>query len=75
MFHGRVICNIRAFIAALEFCEWVQVGIDVYGTHQNFNVKSFNEVFKLLVCEMFEKLRIPDHDQKISFITQEPKFD
>ena len=31
--------NLRAFAAASEFCEWVQVGIDVYEPQQNYNLK------------------------------------
>ena len=33
MFHGKISA------AATEFCEWVQVGIDVYTPHRKYQVK------------------------------------
>ena len=35
MFHGIKF----GVSAASEFCEWVQVGIDVYITHRKYHVK------------------------------------
>ena len=34
------IFKLGASVAASEFCEWVQVGIDVYITHRKYQVKS-----------------------------------
>ena len=34
------IFKLGAFAAASEFCEWVQVGIDVYIPHHKYQVKS-----------------------------------
>ena len=39
MFHGRISLNSVASAAATEFCEWVQVGIDVYIPHRKYQVK------------------------------------
>ena len=36
MFHGRISLN----SGTCEFCEWVQVGIDVYIPHRKYQVKS-----------------------------------
>ena len=38
MLHGRISLN-SASAAASEFCEWVQVGIDVYIPHRKYQVK------------------------------------
>ena len=38
MFHGRISLNL-VLLAASEFCEWVHVGIDVYISHQKYQVK------------------------------------
>ena len=38
MFHGRISLN-SASATASEFCEWVQVGIDVYTPHRKYQVK------------------------------------
>ena len=35
-----VIFKLSASAAASEFCEWVQVGIDVYIPHHKYQVKS-----------------------------------
>ena len=37
MFHGRISLNSSA--AASEFCEWVQVGIDVCIPHRKYHIK------------------------------------
>ena len=34
------IVELGAFASASEFCEWVQVGIDVYIPHREYHVKS-----------------------------------
>ena len=39
MFHGRISLKLSATAAASEFCEWVQVGIDVYIPHRKYQVK------------------------------------
>ena len=39
MFHGRISFKLGAFAAASEFCERVQVGIDVYIPHRKYQVK------------------------------------
>ena len=40
MFHGRIyIFKLGASAAASEFCEWGQVGIDVYIPHRKYQVK------------------------------------
>ena len=39
MFHGRIFLKLSASAAASEFCEWVQVGIDVYTSHRKYQVK------------------------------------
>ena len=40
MFHGRISLKLGASAAASEFCEWVQVGIDVYIPHRKHQVRS-----------------------------------
>ena len=39
MFHGEDIFKLGASAAASEFCEWVQIGIDVYIPHRKYQVK------------------------------------
>ena len=39
MFLGRISLNLVRSAAATEFCEWVQVGIDVYIPHRKYRVK------------------------------------
>ena len=39
MFHGKIKLSASAATAS-EFCEWVQIGIDVYIPHRNFAVNS-----------------------------------
>ena len=39
MFHGRISLKFSASATASEFCEWVQVGIDVYTPHRKYQVK------------------------------------
>ena len=36
--------------AASEFCEWVQVGIDVYIPHRKYQVKSHSSPWFLAAC-------------------------
>ena len=36
---GEDIFKLSAFAAASEFCEWVQIGVDVYIPHSNYQVK------------------------------------
>ena len=36
MFHGRISLKLGASAAATEFCEWVQVAIDVYIPHRKY---------------------------------------
>ena len=44
------IFKLGAFAAATEFCEWVQVGIDVYIPHRKYKVKPHSlHGFQLLV--------------------------
>ena len=38
--HGRISLNLVYSAAASEFCEWAQVGIDVYIPHWKYQVKS-----------------------------------
>ena len=33
------IFKLKAFAAASEFCEWVQIGIDVYIPHKKYQMK------------------------------------
>ena len=40
MFHGGDIFKLGASAAAGEFCEWVQVGIDVYTSHRKYQAKA-----------------------------------
>ena len=45
-----LIFKLSAFAAASEFCEWVQVGIDVYIPHRKYQVKPhYLHGFQLLV--------------------------
>ena len=39
MFHGGDIFKLSAPAAASEFCEWVQVGVNVYIPHRKYHVK------------------------------------
>ena len=43
------IFKLSASAAASEFCEWVQVGIDVYIPHKKYQVKPHVHGFQLLV--------------------------
>ena len=36
LFHGMILFNLVACAAASAFCEWVQVGIDEYVSHQKY---------------------------------------
>ena len=36
---------LSAFAAASEFCEWVQVGIDVYISHRKYQVKPHSSIW------------------------------
>ena len=49
MFHGRIFLN-SASAAASEFCEWVQVGIDVYIPHLKYQVKPQSSPWFSAVC-------------------------
>ena len=48
MFRGRISLN-SASAAASKFCEWFQVGIDVYIPHRKYQVKLHPHGFQLLV--------------------------
>ena len=37
-----MIFSLSVFAAAIEFCEWVQVRIDVYIPHHEYQVKSYS---------------------------------
>ena len=43
------IFKLKASAAASEFCEWVQVGTDVYIPHRKYQVKPHLHGFQLLV--------------------------
>ena len=49
MFHGRISLN-SASAAASEFCEWVQVGIDVYIPHGKYQVKPHSSSWFSAAC-------------------------
>ena len=40
----------RASAAATEFCEWVQVGIDVYIPHRKYQFKPYSSAWFLAAC-------------------------
>ena len=44
------IFNLSAFVAASEFSEWVQVGIDVYISHYKYQVKPHSSQWFSAVC-------------------------
>ena len=44
------IFKLGAFAAASEFCEWVQVGIDVYIPHRKYHVKSHSSPWFSAAC-------------------------
>ena len=44
------IFKLRASAAASEFCEWIQVGIDVYIPHRKYQVKSHSSPWFLAAC-------------------------
>ena len=54
MFHGDVpwedIFKLSASAAASEFCEWVQVGIDVYIPHRKYQVKPHSSPWFSAAC-------------------------
>ena len=39
MFHGWISLNLVLLLPLVNFCEWVQVGIDVYIPHRKYQVK------------------------------------
>ena len=49
MFQGRISLN-SASTAASEFCEWVQVGIDVYIPHRKYQVKPHSSLWFSAAC-------------------------
>ena len=44
------IFNLGASVAASEFCEWVQVGIDVYIPHRKYQVKLHSSPWFSAAC-------------------------
>ena len=44
------IFKLGASAAASEFCEWVQVGIDVYIPHTKYQVKSHSSLWFSVAC-------------------------
>ena len=50
MFHGRIFFKLSASTAASEFCEWVQVGIDVYIPHRKYQVKHHSSPWFSAAC-------------------------
>ena len=50
MFHGGDIFKLGAFAADSEFCEWVQVGIDVYIPHKKYQVKPHSSPWISAAC-------------------------
>ena len=36
--HGRISLNLVLLLLVLEFCDWIQVGIDVYIPHRKYQV-------------------------------------
>ena len=44
------IFKLSASVAASEFCEWVQVGIDVYISHRNYQVKPHSSPWFSAAC-------------------------
>ena len=50
MFHGGDIFKLGASAADSEFCEWVQVGIDVYIPHKKYQVKPHSSPWFLAAC-------------------------
>ena len=44
------IFKLRASAAATEFCEWVQVGIDVYIPHHKYQFKPYSSAWFLAAC-------------------------
>ena len=42
--------KLSASAAAREFCEWVQVGIDVYNPHHKYKVKPHSSPWFLAAC-------------------------
>ena len=49
-FGWKDIFKLGASAAASEFCEWVQVGIDVYIPHRKYQFKPLSMVFSCLCC-------------------------
>ena len=50
MFHGGDIFKLSASAAASEFCEWVQVGVDVYIPHRKYQVKPHSSPWFSAAC-------------------------
>ena len=50
MFYGRISFKLTASAVASEFCEWVQVGIDVYIAHCKYQVNSHSSPWFSAVC-------------------------
>ena len=54
MFYGRISSNsvisLGDSAAASEFCEWVQVGIDVYIPHRKYQVKPHSSTWLSATC-------------------------
>ena len=50
MFNERISLNSEASAAAIEFCEWVLVGIDVYIPHRKYQVKLNSSPWFSVAC-------------------------
>ena len=47
---GGYICKLRTSAAASEFCEWIQVGIDVYIPHRKYYVMPHSSPWFSAAC-------------------------
>ena len=50
MFHGRISLNSVLLLLRKKFCEWIQVGIDVYIPHRKYQVKSHSSPWFSAAC-------------------------
>ena len=50
MFHGRISLNSVLLLLLVKFCEWVQVGIDVYIPHCKYQVKPHSSPWFSAAC-------------------------
>ena len=48
--HGQISLNLVLLLLVLEFCDWIQVGIDVYIPHRKYQVNFHSSSWFSVAC-------------------------